>query len=109
VTIEENEHAFDKHQLALVREISQIVSREVRNGGISGDQAADLTEKLTFQIATLIDGDLSLELEGQPLVPVLTFAMNEERTLLLGNPGGSWMHEYALGAAESAFSVLWDR
>jgi hypothetical protein len=41
-----------------------------------------------------------LEFEGKLLRPFLTFAMNDDATKLLAAEGGSWMHEYAVGAAE---------
>lgn len=99
--ITEDEREFDRLQLQLVREIARIVKQELERKGVAGELAQDLTEGITFQLATLLDGDRVLEYEGKPFVPAVAFAQDEERTHLLASPGGSWMHEYALGIAES--------
>jgi hypothetical protein len=104
VSVQEDEFEFDKCQLLLVREIARVVKLELQRAGVSDELGENLTERLTFQLATLLDGDHSLENEGRQLVPMIAFARNDERTELLGNPGGSWMHEYALGIAESVWS-----
>jgi hypothetical protein len=102
--VTEDEAQFDRQQLQLAREIARVVRQELLRGGVAAKRADKLTESLTFQLTALLDGDHGLELDGRPLVPVVTFATNEERTELLGNAGGSWMHEYAIGIAEGVCS-----
>jgi len=97
----EDEGEFDRHQLQLVREIARLVKQVLDRKGVAADLVPDLTEQLTFQLATLLDGDSMLEFEGRPFVPAIAFALNDERTQVLGAAGGSWMHEYAIGIAES--------
>lgn len=92
--------AFDEHQMELLYH----VAAEIRDGlvaaGLHGEKLQKTTEDLTFGIAALFDGGRLLEFEGKLLRPFLTFAMDDGATKLLAAEGGSWMHEYAVGAAE---------
>jgi hypothetical protein len=58
---------------------------------------------IAFSVAAIIDGSRAMELEGQPLIPVLTFAEDPERTELVPRAGGSFVHEYVFGTVDDVF------
>ena len=103
MNITENEIAFDKRQLALTREIIRAIKSGLSNSGISEEQLADVTGDVAFSIAAIIDGSRVMQVDGRPLIPVLTFAEDSERTKFIGQPGGSFMHEYVHGTVDDIF------
>src|SRR5687768_17252881 len=90
---------FDSFQMRVLQEIARDVMNGLIELGIPPDKLQDATENLTFGIAAIVDGSRVMELDGQPVLPVLTFAADEESTQLI-HEGGSWMHEYAIGTVE---------
>jgi hypothetical protein len=89
--ITENESAFDKRQLALVREIIRAIKNDLADSGIPEERLA------------IIDGSRVMQADGQPLIPVLTFADDTQRSKFIGRPGGSFMHEYVHGTVDDIF------
>jgi hypothetical protein len=101
--ITENESAFDKRQLALIREIIRAIKSDLADSGIAEERLADVTGDVAFSIAAIIDGSRAMQADGQPLIPVLTFAEDSERTKLLGRSGDSFMHEYVHSTVDDIF------
>ena len=91
---------FDEHQMELLYHVAAEIRDALSAAGLHGEKLQKTTEDLTFGIAALFDGSRLLEFEGKQLRPFLAFALNDDATKLLGAEGGSWMHEYAVGAAE---------
>ena len=95
---------FDLFQLELIRRIAVAVKQQMTDAGVAENKIQEATEGLTWDIAAILDGcDEELFVGKEPCVPVVTFGLNEELTKLLISEGASWMHEYALGVAESLF------
>jgi hypothetical protein len=95
--------AFDRRQLHLIREIIRAIKSDLTRSGIAGERLADVTGDIAFSIAAIIDGSRVMQAEGQPLIPVLTFAEDAQRTTLVARPGGSFMHEYVHGTVDEVF------
>jgi hypothetical protein len=90
--------AFDPLQIRILEEVAREIHGALKEAGIPAGKKRELTENLTFGIAAIIDGSRMMELDGYPVVPVLTF---EKRGAdLIGAEGSSWMHEYAIGTVE---------
>jgi hypothetical protein len=98
---------FDELQMKLLHWLAFSIQDSLRRAGVGEDKIADLTEDLTFQTACVFDNSTNMKHEGFPLVPILTFAVDEKRENLVGVEGGSWMHEYAIGVAETICAGEW--
>lgn len=101
--ITENESAFDKRQLALTREIIRAIKGDLADSGIPEERLADVTGDVAFSIAAIIDGSRVMQADGQPLIPVLTFADDAQRSKFIGRAGGSFMHEYVHSTVDDIF------
>ena len=103
IEISVDEARYDKLQLHLIGEIIRSIKTDLKEAGIAEERVADVTGDIAFSVATIIDGSRVMELEGQPLVPVLTFAEDAERTKLVARAGGSFMHEYVCATVDDLF------
>jgi len=95
---------YDRLQYHILQQITDAVRGHLRLL-LSGRVPADLnavTADIVFSVAAIIDGGADLEDRETPVIPVLAFATTETRNeLVFPELGyGSWMHEYAHGAAE---------
>lgn len=99
---------FDTRQIELLRWIAATVKESLESAKIPKKKVRELTETLTFQIACVIDGSTAMGIEGENLIPVLTFAADTKvKELLIADAPGSWMHEYAIGTAEEVSDGSW--
>ena len=95
---------FDELQMYLISEIISDIRRKLIQAGISGDQLYDLTGKMSFSIAAILDGSRVMSMDGNPVLPVLTFETSRNSgTLTCAEEGGSWMHEYVFGCVDEVF------
>lgn len=95
---------FDELQLRVLEELVAAVRDGLREAGITDDQALyDATGSIAFSIAAIVDGSRVMELDGEPVIPVLTFAKARNGSELVGAEGGSWMHEYVFGTVDEVF------
>jgi hypothetical protein len=102
ITLDRNR--FDELQLALLEELIRAVRDGLREAGVTDDDTLfDATGNLAFAIAAIVDGSRVMQLDGEPVVPVLTFAGEPGSSELIGAEGGSWMHEYVFGSVEDVF------
>ena len=90
---------FDSLQIRLLAEITRDVMNGLIELGIPSEKLQEGTENLVFGIAAIVDGSRVMELDGQPVNPVLTFAADDDKQQLI-DAGGSWMHEYAMSTVE---------
>ena len=103
--ITKNKPEFDKRQIKLIREIIVAVKNTLAESSVSLDEQADLTGDIAFSIASIIDGSRVMQADGRPLVPVLAFAENAQRTKLLVTEGGSFMHEYVFSTVDDVYDA----
>jgi hypothetical protein len=101
--IRTDESAFDRCQLHLIREIIRAIKSDLADAGVSEDRLADVTGDVAFSIAAIIDGSRVIRAEGEPVIPIITFAEDAERTKLVGRPYGSFMHEYVHSTVDEVF------
>ena len=101
--ITQNESEFDKRQLHLIREIIRSIKNDLENAHVPAEQLQDLTSNIAFSIAAIIDGSRVMRADGRSLIPMLTFADDDQRTKLVARPGGSFMHEYVDGTVDDVF------
>lgn len=92
---------FDALQMRLLEEIIGSVASGLKEAGITDETAlAEAVGSIAFSVAAIVDGSRVMELDGQPVVPVLTFAKEPNGDSLIAAEGGSWMHEYVFGAVD---------
>jgi hypothetical protein len=100
-----DESKFDSLQEYLIGEIVTAIRDGLQEAGISDDQALyEATGSIAFSIAAIVDGSRIMELEGERVVPVLTFANSRDaEELISASAGGSWMHEYVFATVDEVF------
>jgi hypothetical protein len=98
-----DESQFHKRQLHLLKEIVRAVKSELAESGISEESVEEVTGDVAFSIAAIIDGSRVMQVDGHPLIPMLTFADDAERTKLVAQPGGSSLHEHVYGMVDDIF------
>jgi len=95
---------FDALQLRVLEEIIKSIRTGLREAGVADDQALyDATGNIAFAVAAIVDGSRIMDLDGERVVSVLTFAKERNGTELVGAEGGSWMHEYVFGTVDDVF------
>ncbi len=95
---------FDPLQMRLLKEIITSVRSELHGAGVTDDEILyEATSNIAFAVAAIVDGSRVMDLDGEEVVPVLTFAKERNGTDLIGAEGGSWMHEYVFGAIDEIF------
>lgn len=96
---------FDALQIRLLEEIIRVARDGLRDAGVTDeDKLHEATGNLAFAIACVVDGSTVMDLDGDPVLPVLTFAGERHGSDLVGAEGGSWMHEYAFGLLDDVFA-----
>jgi hypothetical protein len=84
--------AFDLLQQALAEELIRTVKRELEAVDAPLEVIAQLSERIAFSVASLIDDVSGFEANGEGVSPMLTFLVGEDELEFSG--GNSWMHEY---------------
>jgi len=70
--------------------------------GIKGNQLKELTGKIAFEVACMIDDTAGLEFEGIEAHPYLTFLAGDGEVVHLG--GNSTTHEMVYGILNAMFN-----
>lgn len=97
---------FDELQLRVLRELVTAIRDGLREAGITEEQALyEATGNLSFAVAAIIDGSRQMDLDGEPVLPFLGFAVERNGEELIAAEGGSWMHEYAFGVVDDVLSA----
>ncbi len=95
---------YDALQLRVVEELITSIRDGLREAGVTDEQVLfESTGKIAFSVAAIFDGSREMELEGQAVIPVLSFATERNGSDLIGAEGGSWMHEYVFGTLDDVF------
>jgi hypothetical protein len=77
------------------------VADHLEGAGIKGDALKELTGKVAFEVARMIDGVSEISFEGSEAQPYLTFQKNDEEIIHLG--GNSYTHELVFGILNAMF------
>ncbi len=84
--------AYDRLQQVLVKELILTVRRELQAVDAPAELVEELSGKIAFSVASLIDDTAGFEEAGEAVSPMLTFQVADD---MLEHAGGnSWMHEY---------------
>ena len=94
-----DELLFDEMQQALLWALAQEMRTGLRAAKLPDSYVSALTRLLTTRVAGVLDGRRPLNVMGQPVTPVLCFAIN--RTDLINAGGPSWMSDHAIGTVEA--------
>ena len=95
--------AFEIEIEGLAARIAERIVEDLQAAGLKGAALADLAGSIAFSVMSVIDGsDLGDDDgEGDPMVPILTFAKTaDEPEALIWGGSTSWMHEMAFGLIE---------
>ena len=77
------------------------IADHLEESGITGTLLKELTGKIAFEIACMIDDVSGIEFEGVEVNPYLTFLSTEEDLIHLG--GNSTTHEMVFGILNAIF------
>jgi hypothetical protein len=96
---------FDQLQRHLLDEIVASIRDGLREAGVNDEHVLhEATGNVARAIAEIVDGDRVMNLDGNEVVPVLTFARERDGEELIGaDSGGSWMHGYVMAAVVELF------
>ena len=92
---------FDNWQTYFIGEIMEEIKQHLEDAQLPATQVRDLTEKMAFSVACVLDGSRSVEVNGVELNPILTFSPEGEDLVHCG--GNSYMHEYVFGISDEIF------
>lgn len=98
--IQTDGETFDQIQSIFIGGIIEAVKEHLAEAGISAEKERDLLEKISFSVATIIDGSRSVEFDGVEPNPILAF---EEDGKLIYAGGSSWLHEYVFGVIDELY------
>ena len=92
---------FCKKQEVFIGETIAVIADRLEEVGISGYQLKELTSKIAFDVACIIDDTAGLEFDGVKANPYLTFLSENEDLIHLG--GNSFTHELVQGIVDAMF------
>jgi len=92
---------FDELQSIFIGGIIDEVKTQLESANLSASQVRDLLEKISFSVATILDGSCSVEFDGVEASPIITFQSGD--TELIYSGGNSWMHEYVFGTISEIY------
>lgn len=78
------------------------IADHLKEAGIKGDQLKELTGKLAFEVACMLDDVSGIEFDGVEANPYLTFLSKDNEIIHLG--GNSTTHEMVYGILNAMFS-----
>lgn len=91
-----------KQQEVFTGEMIARIADHIEEAGIEGDKLKELTGKIAFEIACMIDDVAGIEFEGDEANPYLTFLGSEDELIHLG--GNSTTHEMVYGILNAMFN-----
>jgi hypothetical protein len=94
---------FDSRQQALTEAILLAVKAEIEKVDAPEEIVKQLTGSIAFAVTSLLDDVASVEVDGEAVAPMLTFAVGEDELEFAG--GNSWMHEYVYKLLPKVFGA----
>lgn len=101
--IEKDDDKYDKFQEHILENIVREIKDTLEEKGVDEDLIYDITGDLAFSICAIVDSSRVMEVEGEPVLPFLTFAKSDKKEELIAMDGGSYMHEMAFGFTDEVF------
>ena len=94
--------SYMEQQEIFTGEMIARIADHLKEAGIKGDQLKELTGKLAFEVACMIDDVSGIEFDGVEANPYLTFLSKENEIIHLG--GNSTTHEMVYGILNAMFN-----
>lgn len=94
--------SYMEQQEIFTGEMVARIADHLEEAGIKGDQLKELTGKLAFEVACLIDDVSGIEFDGVEANPYLTFLSKDNEIIHLG--GNSTTHEMVYGILNAMFN-----
>lgn len=102
-----DDNYYAKLQDRVMDEIINTIIAELQSAEIPEEKMCELTADLAFSIGAIIDASRVMELEdGRPVLPFLSFALDEDRKEILVDEDGSYMHDDAYGKVYTIFDKV---
>ena len=92
---------FEKYQQAMVREIIEQIRFKLAAAGYRGDELRDITGEIAFSVASTLDDNAGIDVDGMPVKPYITFKEDDIHLVHCGE--NSYMHEYVAGLVFDIF------
>ena len=93
---------YMKQQEVFTGEMIARIADHLEAAGVKGEQLKELTGKISFEIACMIDDVAGIEYEGDKANPYLTFLRDDDELIHLG--GNSTSHEMVFGILNAMFN-----
>lgn len=93
--------SYLEQQEIFIGEMIARIADHLESAGIQGEHLKELTGKLAFEIACMIDDVSGIEFDGTVANPYLTFLSKEDELIHLG--GNSTTHEMVFGILNAMF------
>ncbi len=94
--------SFIEQQEIFTGEMIARISEHLENSGVQGDLLKELTGKISFEVASMIDGVSKIEFENSSSFPYLTFQKGDDE--IIDFSGNSFTHELVYGIINAMFS-----
>ena len=93
--------SYTEQQEIFTGEMIARIADTLEGQGISGSSLKELTGKIAFEIACMIDGVSEISYDGSAADPYLTFQKTDNEIIHLG--GNSYSHELVYGILSAMF------
>jgi hypothetical protein len=94
--------SYLEQQEVFTGEMIARIADHLDEAGIQDEVLKDLTGKVAFEVASMIDGISEVSFKGSEAHPYLTFQKGEDEIIHLG--GNSYTHELVFGILDAMFS-----
>jgi len=94
---------YGERQEVFTGEMIARIAEHLEAGGIAGNALKELTGKIAFEIASMVDDVAGIEFEGIEANPLLTFVAGRDLDELIYNGGNSTCHEMVYGILNAMF------
>lgn len=105
--LQQDEDRFDEWQAYFSYELLQVIKDGLERATLPPEQVRELTTRIGFDLACLIDASAPFAVEGMTITPVLTFSATgsdlDDGAVLLHQGSPSSLHEYVHGNADELF------
>ena len=95
---------YMEQQEVFTGEMIARIAEHIETSGIKGELLKELTGKIAFEIASMIDDVSGIEFEGTEANPYLTFLTGENYDELIHTGGNSTCHEMVFGILNAMFN-----
>jgi len=93
---------FEELQEILVREVIEQIRLKLLEAGLTGSQLEEITTRIAFSVASIIDDTAVMENSGVEAHPYLTFVGEEGQLIHCGE--NSFAHEFVANVVRKVFS-----